>query len=330
MDRMLQCLRAAAEETRLRILALCGETELSVSELTQILGQSQPRVSRHLKLLVEAGLLERLREGAWAFYRISERGEAATLARQLLELIPEGDPTVTLDRTRLDSVRASRAERAAAFFKRNAADWDQIRRLHVNDKAVERALLGLLPTEPGWEHVDIGTGTGRILEIVAPLTQRAVGIDLSHEMLTVARSHLAHAGLANCRVRHGDMHQLPLPTASFDVATFHLVLHYAENPAAAIAEATRVLRPGGRLIVIDFAPHRQENLLREHAHRWLGFTDAEIAGWFAAEGLIPGEPVHLPGKTLTVCLWTAERAAAPQALEATTSEGAETWLSHRP
>lgn len=329
MDRMLQGLRAAAEETRLRILALCGETELSVSELTQILGQSQPRVSRHLKLLVEAGLLERLREGAWAFYRVSERGEAAALAHQLLRLVPRDDATVALDRTRLDAVRASRAERAAEFFKRNAEDWDRIRRLHVNDKEVERALRRLLPNESGWEHVDIGTGTGRILEIVAPLAQRTVGIDLSHEMLTVARSNLANASLANCHVRHGDMHQLPLPTASFDVATFHLVLHYAENPAAAIAEATRVLRPGGRLIVIDFAPHREESLLREHAHRWLGFTDAEIADWFSAAGLIPGEPVHLPGKTLTVCLWSAARTAVPRVLEATTSEGAQPWLSHR-
>ena len=326
---MLQCLRAAAEETRLRILALCGETELSVSELTQILGQSQPRVSRHLKLLVEAGLLERLREGAWAFYRLCEQGDGARFTRDLLRSLPKDDPTAALDRARLDSVRASRTERAAAFFKRSAAEWDSIRRLHVNDADLEQALLTLLPSHAGWDHIDIGTGTGRILEIVAPRVERAVGIDLSHEMLTVARSNLARAGLTNCHVRHCDMHQLPYPSASFDVATFHLVLHYAEHPAAAIAEATRVLRPGGRLIVIDFAPHREESLMREHAHRWLGFTDDEIADWFAAAGLIYQEPVRLPGKTLTVCLWTADRAATPQSLEATSTEGAETWLTHQ-
>lgn len=330
MEHLLQGLRAAAEDTRLRILALCGRTELSVSELTHILGQSQPRVSRHLKLLVDAGLLERFREGTWAFYRIAESGRSADLARQLLALVDGADPTFAGDRQRLETVRARRTEQATAFFKQNAAEWDRIRRMHVDDEKIEQALLGLLPDGDAWEHVDIGTGTGRILEIVAAHTQRAVGIDLSREMLMVARSNLAKSELTNCHVRHGDMQQLPLPAESYDVATFHLVLHYATDPAGAIAEAARVLKREGRLIVIDFAPHHEEHLIREHAHLWMGFTDAEISKWFAEAGLVPIEPVHLPGDPLTVCLWAATRPAVAHPATTRTLEGADTWQPHQP
>lgn len=326
MERLLQGLRAAAEDTRLRVLALCSETELSVSELTQILGQSQPRVSRHLKLMVEAGLLERFREGAWAFYSVAETGTNAELAKALLRLTPNDDMVRNRDRARLDTVRRNRATRAEEFFKRNAQNWDEIRRMHVDDISVERALRDLLPARPGWNHVDIGTGTGRILEIVAPMTERAIGIDLSHEMLTVARSNLARTNLTNCHVRYGDMRQLELQPESFDVATFHLVLHYAEDPASVIDEAVRLLRPGGRIVVIDFAPHDVSLLMDEHAHRWLGFTDSEMETWFQRAGLEPTKTVHLSGDPLTVCLWSATLAEVhPDRLDAT-EKGTDSWL----
>lgn len=305
MDKLLHGMRAAAEPTRLRLLVLCGRGELTVSELTQILGQSQPRVSRHLKLLVEAGLLERFREGTWAFYRLAEQGPGVTLARRLVELVPEHDPSLIRDLERLDDVKRARAEKAAAFFRRNAADWDQIRRLHVDDAKVETALLSLLPDDGKWDHIDIGTGTGRILEVVGDRVGRAVGIDLSREMLAVARANLERTSVGNLHVRHGDMNQIPQPSDTFDVATLHLALHYAEDPRIAIAEAARVLRPGGRLVVIDFAPHQEEHLMTEHAHRWLGFTDKEVARWCELAELVPGDPIHLPGKPLTVCLWPA-------------------------
>ena len=309
MDKLLHGMRAAAEPTRLRLLALCGQGELTVSELKQILGQSQPRVSRHLKLLVEAGLLERFREGTWAFYRLAEHEPGATLARRLVEMIPEQDPSLIRDLERLDDIKRARAERAAAFFRRNAAEWDEIRRLHVDDAKVEAALLSLLPADTKWDHIDIGTGTGRILEVVGGRVGRAVGIDLSREMLAVARANLERGSSGNCHVRHGDMNQIPQPAESFDIATLHLALHYAEDPRIAIAEAARVLRPGGRLIVVDFAPHHEEHLMSEHAHRWLGFTDKEVARWCELADLVPGEPIHLPGKPLTVCLWPAYRPA---------------------
>lgn len=323
MDDYLDKLRAAAEPTRLRLLALCAQGELTVTELTQILGQSQPRVSRHLKLMVEAGLLDRFREGTWAFYRLAQ-GDAAGLARKLIEMMPEDDGLLGLDNERLKSIKDSRAETAASYFSKNAAQWDKIREMYAHDDDVAKALLGLLPKDGLGEVLDIGTGTGKILAMLGPRADQAVGIDASREMLALARANLDAAGLRQCQVRHGDMYMLPVPSQSFDLVTVHQVLHYAADPAAAIAEAARVLRPGGRLVVVDFAPHQQEFMREEHAHRRLGFSDAEIGGWFKAAGLKPAAPVRLTGDPLTVVLWAADRAgdarevtaAAPRAITA--------------
>jgi SAM-dependent methyltransferase/DNA-binding transcriptional ArsR family regulator len=310
MFQVLQGLRAAAEPTRLRILALCARGELTVSDLTAILGQSQPRVSRHLKVLVEAGLLQRLREGTWAFYRLSDTGAAAGLAHGLVGFIPDGNDVVARDLERLELVKQLRADVASSFFRRNAGEWDGIRKLYINDEEVERALLALLPRRDVHGLLDIGTGTGRMLEIFGNNIDRGVGIDLSREMLAVARVNLDKLGLRNCHVRYGDMNQLPFTYETFDAVTFHLVLHYAENPGAAVKEAARFLEPGGRLVVVDFAPHEEEKLRTEHGHRWLGFEDGEVKSWFKAAGLSAGRTTRLPGDPLTVCLWSATRDGA--------------------
>ncbi len=312
MDEFLSRLRAAAEPTRLRLLALCARGELTVSELTRILGQSQPRVSRHLKLLVEAGLLDRFPEGTWAFYRLAQDGDCAELARKLVDMIPADDGTLGLDRERLRSIKEARAAAAAAYFRKSAARWDEIRKLYVDESEVERVLLELLPAEGGRDLLDVGTGTGRILEIFKDKVDHALGIDLSREMLTVARANLERAGLRNFQVRHGDMYKLPVASASYDFVTIHQVLHYADDPAAAINEAARVLRPGGRLVIVDFAPHELEFLRVEHAHRRLGFSDAEVKGWFGAVGLVPAHRVTLPGDPLNVTIWAADRPSRPR------------------
>jgi ArsR family transcriptional regulator len=309
MEELLSGLRAAAEATRIRLLALCAQGELTVSELTDILGQSQPRVSRHLKLLCEAGLLDRLREANWVFYRLARSGPGSDLARRLIELVPPEDPLVGLDRERLETVKRQRAAAAEAYFRANAQQWDKIRSLYIDEREVEAQLGQLLLDEPVDDLLDIGTGTGRILEVMAPKVGRAVGIDLSRDMLAVARVNLERAQAQNCTIRQGDMYQLPLPGASFDAVVIHQVLHYAERPARAIAEAARVLRPGGRLAICDFAPHELEFLRTEHAHRRLGFGDAEITLWCREAGLEPAPPVHLPGDKLTVALWLARRPA---------------------
>lgn len=307
LDDLLVGLRAAAEPSRLRLLAACGQGELTVTELCRILGQSQPRVSRHLKLLCEAGLLDRFREGTWAFYRLAGDGPRAALARLLVDRVPAADPLIVGDRGRLEAIKAERAAAAARYFGANAAQWDTVRALHVDDADVETALLHVIQPSPAAHLLDIGTGTGRMLALFGPRVARAVGIDASRDMLAYARSNLERHGLQNCSVRQGDMYQLPWTDGSYDLVTIHMVLHFADRPAAAIAEAARVLKPGGRLAVIDFAPHELERLRAEHAHRRLGFAEAEVARWCQAAGLTPLPPQHLPGDPLTVTIWTAER-----------------------
>ena len=310
MQDLLNGLRAGAEPTRLRLLSLCAQGEVTVTELTQILGQSQPRVSRHLKLLCDAGLLERLPEGSWVFYRLSRSGRGGELARQLVAMLPADDSSLARDRARLAAVREQRNRAAADYFRDNAERWDAIRSLHIDEHEVEQALLRALPPGEVGELLDIGTGTGRLLELFGKHGANGVGLDLSREMLAVARANLSKAGLANCYVRQGDMYQLPWSQPSFDAVTIHQVLHFADEPAHAIAEAARVLKPGGRLVIVDFAPHQLDRLRAEHAHRRLGFSDAEIFAWMEAAGLTPEAAIRLPGEPLTVTLWPAARPAA--------------------
>ena len=310
MTDLLAALRAVAEPSRLRLLVLCARGELTVTELAQILGQSQPRVSRHLKLLCEAGLLDRFREGSWVFYRLSSGTAASALSRHLVAACGEADETIALDLQRLAAIKRQRAELAASYFRENAADWHRIRSLYVDECEVEAALTDIVAAAAPHDLLDIGTGTGRMLEILGPRVASALGIDQSREMLAVARVNLERAGLSNSIVRLGDMYQLPLADASFDAIIIHQVLHYADRPAAVIAEAARVLRPNGSLVVVDFAPHALEFLRDDHAHRRLGFADADIDEWCRAAGLEPDPPRRLPGDPLTVVVWTARRTPA--------------------
>ena len=320
MERLLLGLKAAAEPTRIRILALCARSELSVSDLTQILGQSQPRVSRHLKLLCDAGLLDRFREGTYAFFRIAETGVPANLARALVDLVPDDDQTVALDMERLEAIKRSRADAAAEYFNRNAAHWDHIRALHIADSEVEIALKAMVPTEGVDTLLDIGTGTGRMIEVLGPSARRAVGIDMSRQMLSVARANLERSGLRNWQVRQGDLYQLPMPRASVDVAVMHQVLHYLEDPRDAVREAARVLAPGGMLLIADFAQHDLESLRADHAHRWLGFSDESVSGWLRAAGFEAPEIHRLPGNPLTVTIWSAARQTSTALGAVTASE----------
>src|SRR5437660_2489743 len=267
-----RALKAAGEATRLRILALLAEAELTVSDLTDILRQSQPRSSRHLKLLAEAALIARFREGSWAFFRLGERGGNTELARALIARLDPDDPVIARDRERLAAVRAARAAAAQAYFRAHAAEWDRIRQLHVADVAVEAAIAEALKGRPFRSLLDLGTGTGRMLELFGPDIERGLGIDLSLDMLAIARSRLERAGLRHCSVRHGDIYDLAIPRDRFDVVLIHQVLHFLDDGARAIGEAARMLAPGARLLVVDFAPHDLEFLREEHAHRRPGLA----------------------------------------------------------
>ena len=312
-EHIVGMLRAAGDSTRIRLLLLLCEAELTVSELTQILGQSQPRVSRHLKLLGEAGLLERFKEGTWVFYRAADREDAALLISSLKSLSdPQGDPILVSDRRRLADVRAARAEEAAAYFKANAPNWERLRSLHVPERKVEETILELLGSENIESVLDAGTGTGRMLELLAPHITRGVGVDVSQEMLSIARDRLKDA--PHCQLRLGDVYRLPFLEQSFEVVLFHQVLHYLDDPLAALREALRVLNPVGRLLIVDFAPHELEFLRTEHAHRRLGFSDREVNTWFSAAGLkslaVQTLAPIASSETLTVKLWFAQAPVA--------------------
>jgi len=299
-------LKAAGETTRLRVLALLAEAELTVSDLTEILRQSQPRISRHLKLLAEAGLVERFREGSWAFFRMADRAVAADVARAVLSRLDPADPVIVRDRERLAAVRAARAAAAQAYFRAHAAEWDRIRALHVADEAVEAEIRAALADRSFRSLLDLGTGTGRMLELLGPDLERGLGIDLSLDMLALARARLDRAGLRHCSVRQGDIYDLPLPRDSFDVVIVHQVLHFLDDGARAIREAARVLRPQGRLLVIDFAPHDLEFLREEHAHLRLGFAPEAVTQWMEqAELEFVAHRVLPPGSDgrIAVSLW---------------------------
>ncbi len=321
VEKLVSMLRAAGDPTRLRLLLLLRQAELTVSELTDIVGQSQPRVSRHLKLLCDAGLLERFKEGSWVFYRAADSGHGAELS-QLLSTLASADA----DLKRLSAVREARAAEAAAYFKANAAEWERIRALHAPDKDVEAAVVRLLASVPMENLLDAGTGTGRMLELLAPQAKRAVGIDVSPEMLAIARDRLMQNNLTQCQVRLGDTYRLPFPDGGaltgFDAVLFHQVLHYLDDPGAAVAEAARVMRAGARLLIADFASHDLEFLRTDFAHRRLGFSDREVQGWFHAAGLksVASEAIapHASQKggskeKLTVKIWLAQKSARARA-----------------
>lgn len=306
----LDIFRALADSTRLRILALLRSMELSVGELAQVLGQSQPRVSRHVKILCDAGLAERRKEGSWVFVapgapdRLAPVQDALDAWRKL-----EPDHWAVADAARLAAVRADRAAAAQGWFAQHAGEWDAIRSLHVAESQVEDAMKAVLGDAPIGQLIDIGTGTGRMLELFAGQSENALGIDRSSEMLRLARVKLAERGLTHAELRQADLYALPLGDGAADAAILHHVLHFAQQPGAAILEAARVLGPGGRLLIVDFAPHDLEELRTRDAHARLGFSDDQILGWFDAAGLLPARTETLEGGELTVKLWLARKGA---------------------
>lgn len=311
----LAILRALADPTRLRMIALLRRMELSVGELAQVLGQSQPRVSRHVKILVDAALAARRREGSWVFLGLGPAAAAPLLAALDGWSDPVADRWAETDAARLAAVRAGRVAAAEAYFDAHAAEWDAIRSLHVAEDEVEAAIVTVLGSRPVGRLVDIGTGTGRMIELVGSGATRAIGVDRSAEMLRLARAKLGATGL-EIELRQGDIAALPLADASADTVIVHQVLHYVQAPAEAIAEAARVLAPDGRLLIVDFAAHEREELREREGHARLGFDDAQIAGWLAAAGLAPASTAELAGGTLTVKLWLARPAAAAPRLKA--------------
>jgi ArsR family transcriptional regulator len=316
-------LRALADPTRLRIMRLLSAMELAVGELAQVLGQSQPRVSRHVRILCDAGLAERHKEGSWVFLRSAigeDRAPPLGAAAARLLAVGEADDGIFAarcaeDRRHLAAIRAARAASAEAWFARHAEDWDTLRLLHSPDAPVEAALeaallAGVPPTTQGpslGALLDVGTGTGRMAELFAARATHVTGLDKSPEMLRIARARLQALPAGQVDLVHGDFTALPFADGSFDTVLFHQVLHYAFDPAEVLAEAARVAKAGGRIAIIDFAAHELEELRSRHAHARLGFSDEQMLLLLSDAGFAPGPAVAVPGGPLTVKIWTAAR-----------------------
>ncbi len=307
LDELVGVLKAAGEGTRLRLLALLADGDHSVKDLTEILKQSQPRVSRHLKLLADAGLIERNAEGAWAYYGLAQEGDGAALAQWLIERVDDSDQERRRDIERQEAVRTSQQARAREYFAKVASSWDLLKTLHVPEEAVEAAVVAALEGRRVDTLIDLGTGTGRMLEVLSGSYKRGIGIDSSREMLAVARSRLATSGITHAQVRLGDIGDVDLAAGPADVIVIHQVLHYFDDPGRMLAQARRLLKPGGEMIIVDFAPHDLEFLRSEHAHRRLGLSQSQMSGWAATAGLTVEAVREFPSQTnergLTVCLW---------------------------
>lgn len=319
-------LRALADSTRLRIMRLLATMELAVGELAQVLGQSQPRVSRHVRILCDAGLAERRKEGAWVFLRSAiaeDRAPPLGAAAARLLAVAESDDAgfaarCAEDRRHLAAIRAAREAQAAAYFARHAAEWDTLRVLHTPDEPVEAALSRALEGEGLGALLDVGTGTGRMAELFAARAAHVTGLDNSPEMLRIARARLQHLPADSHDLVQGDFTALPFADGSFDTVLFHQVLHYAQEPETVLAEAARVTREGGRIAVVDFAAHDREELRSQHAHARLGFSDEQMLALLTEAGFAAAAPIALPGRQLTVKIWTGHRLAANPAIAGST------------
>ncbi|WP_420606558.1 ArsR/SmtB family transcription factor [Novosphingopyxis sp.] len=304
-------MRALADDSRIRIMLLIVDTELAVGEIAQILEQSQPRASRHIRILCNAGLAERRREGSWTFLRPGNSAALPSIRKLMSDCKAHDSAVARDDRSRLTQVRAERARSAEAYFEAQADKWDEIRSFHVAEAQVEAAMLAMIGTQDIGRLLDIGTGTGRMIELFGPRARAVCGIDKSPDMLRLARAKLD--GDLQAELLQGDFNALPLADASMDMIVCHQVLHYAQAPERVIAEAARVLAPEGCLMIVDFAPHELEELRGAHAHARLGFSDAAIARWFDAAGLKLDRVETLEGGTLDVKIWLGSKAGPAEA-----------------
>jgi len=307
--------RALSDASRLRVMRLVAQMELSVGEIAQVLGQSQPRVSQHVARLVDAGLVERRREGNSVFLREAATSPMGDALARLLALGEREDAALSeqaeADRTRLATIRAAREKEADRYFARHADEWDALREIHGPERASEQALLKVLGDVPPGRLLDIGTGTGRIAELLAPHATHIVALDKNLDMLRVARARLQALGPDKVELQQGDFTDLPFPAHHFDTVLLHQVLHFAQDPALALREAARVTRPGGRIAVVDLARHERDELRDRHAHARLGFADATMVKLLTEAGFKPATPVEVPGRELTVKIWAATRLTHP-------------------
>jgi DNA-binding transcriptional ArsR family regulator len=302
-DNYIDALKAISEPTRFRLVRLCAQGELTVSELMRIVGQSQPRVSRHLKLLQDAGILERFREQHWVFYRVAQEEHYQLLVSGLIKQIEKNETIIQLDQSRLIELQAARATLSETFIETELPDWLRLHEYHGDTARFESAVQDALAEKTVGHLLDVATGTGRMLKIVGPLASSGVGIDLSKKMVTVARSVLAESGLAHLTVRQEDMYQMRFAARHFDTITIDQVLYFATNPDALIKETARVLKYGGRLLVVAFTASKTAKTPPS-----VGIELSDIQQWIESAGLKITNTNILPGDSLDISLLVSEKA----------------------
>ena len=321
MESIASILKAFGHQDRLRIIALLAHGELTISELVQILKLSQPRVTQYIKALEAVGVLERIREGSWVFSRINRQDPVMfALLESVLKAIPKDDPIQQMDKKRLEAVRQSRAKAANMFFAQVAQDKNQLGHEYLPQRDIETALLNLAQDKRYDYMIDMGTGTGRMLELFAPFIARGTGIDISPDMLAVARHKLAAKALSHISVQQGDLYNVALPAASADLVTLHQVLHYLDDPMQAIITASRLLNPKGRVVIIDFSAHQFEDYREKYAHRRLGFSDLDMSNLLSSAKMTLNQSVNIPShnsQAPDVKIWIAENhVQSPQKIAA--------------
>jgi ubiquinone/menaquinone biosynthesis C-methylase UbiE len=324
---LIDIFRALADPTRLRVVSLLREMELAIGELALVLDQSQPRVSRHVRILAEAGVIERHREGSWVFLRVPRSGPVASLIATIHHwpyAAAEAEQ-IAQDAARLVAVRADREIAAARYFAEHAEEWDAIRSRYVAESDVEAAMLAMMQGRRIGHLLDIGTGTGRMAEIFGRTADHITALDRSPEMLRIARTKLTPQNLPVDLVQ-GDFLSLPLKDGAVDMVVMHQVLHFAHEPERVIGEVARVLGEGGHVLIVDFAPHNDEELRSVAAHARLGFSDRQMEIWFTAAGLQLEKVETLDGGKLSVKLWLGRRCddegvSAAQAISPALPEG---------
>jgi len=317
---LIDALKAAGEPTRMRILVLLRQGELSVGELVDILDQSQPRLSHHLKTLTQAGLVQRFPEGAWVFYRLCRSGPGRNLLEAFFSELEILHTPYEQDQAALQAVRSARAVSAEQHFAEIAESWDRLRGLHYPEDEIEQAMLDAAKDRQYHRMIDLGTGTGRMLTLFSAQTAEAEGLDFSHQMLTIARANLAEAGITHAHVRHGRVEAPPFRDASADLVILHQVLHYLDQPAEAIRQAARLLAPGGQLFIVDFAAHELEFLRETEGHSRLGFRQSDMQEWLQVSGMkinicrsfAPPEALEAG---LEVNFWVAEKESQTEAIK---------------
>ena len=296
--------KAQADVTRIRLLNLLLHHELNVNEIVMVMGMGQPRISRHLKILTDCGLLKSRRDGLWVFYSASKDGRGGNFNEFYYKFIA-GDSELNSDYAAMKGVLEEGSRERTRFFDSIASNWDDIKQSIFGDLNISSEILERIKQCD--VAADLGCGTGELLPYMKQKAKRVIGVDKSPKMLEEAEHRLASNG-RGIELRIGEIEHLPMRDGEADTAVINMVLHHLPSPDAGIHEAGRVLKSGGSLIIVDLEKHQNEEMRKNYEHRWLGFTRKNIERWLGAGGFLPREFVQYDVRNgLKIDLYVSEK-----------------------